>query len=417
MRCYFVNISNIQLLQKIREEDLIDSGRFEAFLKDAKNADLKSLALQLHGRDPLSKNLISLLDLYRRAQKKVPSLLEIFPALDKKGLEQCTDERVAAFRADYMGGGLGLLNLSGGMGVDDLAFSLHFKQVISLDPNERVNEMFRYNARKLGVSNVHRLDSTAEQYFNEGKLQPFDVIYADPDRRTGGNKGDMHAHSPDVFGLLHRILSCAQSFELKLSPLMDVGPIENIEKVHEIVCISLDGEMKEVWVRFKSVDRDHSSPLISAAMLKRNGERELLRSRDRLSLSEKAYRPNYLLIPDAALRHSRLSFNLALEQGAECISKTAQLFGIDHLPNKWFGKIYCCSMLTNFHPKQFKIYLRENEINQARLILMATEQRAPNLYRKFKLMEGGADYFLFFRIGAAEMVAHLKIAPPIIGQN
>jgi len=417
MRCYFVNISNIQLLQKTRVEELIDSGRFEAFLKEAENSDLKHLALHLHGRDPLANDLISLLDLYRRAQKKVPSLLEILPALDKKGLEQCTDERVAAFRADYMGGGGGLLNISGGMGVDDLAFAANFEQVISLDPNQRINEMFRYNARKMGVCNIQRIDSSAEDYFNEGKTCSFDVVYADPDRRTGGNKVDVHGHSPDVFALLDHIFEYAPSFELKLSPLMDVAPFENMPRVHEIVCISLDGEMKEVWVRFKSDPKGQIPTLISAAVLKRSGEREIYSSNERLNCSEREYQPNYLLIPDAALKHSRLSFNLAAEQGAECISKTAQLFGLDDLPKKWLGKTYRCSMLTHFRPRQFKTYLRENKVTRARLMLMATEQRAQDLYRNFKLTEGGSDHFLFFKMGVSEMVAHLQTSLPVTGQN
>lgn len=387
--------------------ELIESGDYGSFMSEAGSHAIEELALRYHNKISHLNELLELLDLYRRAKRKIPELLRFMPALNRKGLEQCTSESVAQVRASRIGKGNRLLNLSGGLGIDDLAFAPYFSEIVSLDPDKEINRIFRYNCQKAGVRNIKRIDVSAEEFLNKAKPNSFEVIYADPDRRTGKHKGDVLTHQPDVFGMFERLMQIAGKLELKLSPLVDTEQLAEINGVESIHCISLLGEMKEVWVRFgrdrnlkKEVQRE-------ALMIEKNLECKCYSNSGFLRMSSEVEPEKYVFSSHAAMKHSRLSFHLAEEYGMGCLSAQGQIFTSDALPGKWYGKIYEHQHTELYKVRNIRKYVSKKDIASARILTSGSRLKPQKLYAEMKVKEGGEDYFLFFNSEGKEYFSHL----------
>lgn len=167
----------------------------------------------------------------------------IFPRIP---FEQSTSEIVANFHSGLFSKSR-VLSLTGGLGVDDAAFAKSGSSVLSMDPDACLNAVFRFNAHKLGVKSVERLDSTAEAFL-ESCSEVFDVIFADPDRRPGGKRtaGITELHSPDIFELYRKYKHIAPRWLVKLSPMTDLTLLKNPDYPPADFMVVEYGEVKEI---------------------------------------------------------------------------------------------------------------------------------------------------------------------------
>lgn len=189
--------------------------------------------------------------------KKLPHHAEAGCVCDSRALEQSTSEAVAQWKAQTFAAPR-LLSLTGGLGVDDWAWSMRGSTVVSLDPNETLNDWVRYNAIRLGIG-VDRRTQTAEDYLlNLAKDHPeitqlgsghFDMVYVDPDRRPRGQRTamDVSEYLPNVFDLVTTYPGLAKSWLVKVSPMVDPTWLQR--QFHcraDIYAVGLNGETKEL---------------------------------------------------------------------------------------------------------------------------------------------------------------------------
>src|SRR5688572_28699960 len=113
------------------------------------NFDLKSFLEKYTEKDifrlsdlypELYKLLAEQLKLYPRAKEKLPVFTSNYCYLTTKSYEQSSSESLAKYKAGLFSGEV-LIDLSGGLGVDDWAFSRSFKNVISVDNDAELNEL------------------------------------------------------------------------------------------------------------------------------------------------------------------------------------------------------------------------------------------------------------------------------------
>jgi hypothetical protein len=162
-----------------------------------------------------------------KAAKKLPSWTKNHCLFASIPLEQCTSESIAHAKASLFSG-KNMLSLTGGLGVDDAAFSKKFEHITSLDPDKGLNAIARFNNLQMGIINITRLDTTAEDFLTTQNTQ-WDCIYADPDRRASGSRmaADVSAYSPDIFSLYKKFSHLAKNWIVKLSPMTDLNWFEN----------------------------------------------------------------------------------------------------------------------------------------------------------------------------------------------
>jgi hypothetical protein len=186
-------------------------------------------------------------DLRAKAHHKLPAWREAGCLFTRQSLEQCSSEMLAHYKST-LGQGRLCLDLSGGLGVDAVAFSRVFEAVISADPDEDLHELFLWNAARLGVKRVRRVCADALHVL-EQLHDVADLIYLDPDRRNaqGRRLVGFNNYSPEPLELFRKYGPMGRIWMVKLSPLDDLHAILNAcAEVKSIRVVSKDGEVKEL---------------------------------------------------------------------------------------------------------------------------------------------------------------------------
>lgn len=227
---------------------ILEAAEWNKLIRDHAGQKIDPLLFRKkHGNSEEVEEVVKILHLYHKAQKKLPEWVNCGAALTPKSYEQASSWQTADFKSQLVSGNR-LLNLSGGLGVDDVAFSRTFKEVISVDPDREVHELASYNMVKMGVKNVKRCLCTAEEAL-ERFPGFFDLVYVDPDRRSRNSNraflpGDC---SPDVIIMQHRLLARCRVLLIKLSPLFDVTEATRVfHHLQRVVVVSVHNEVKEV---------------------------------------------------------------------------------------------------------------------------------------------------------------------------
>jgi len=208
-------------------------------------------AAALLKKDPELSSFLPLLEEQQLCRKKATSKLPLW--VDKQclfasvPLEQCTSEAVAKVKASFFSGEK-MLSITGGLGVDDCFFSERFSEIISIDNDGCLNELFHINATQLNIKNVLRVTNTAEVLL-ENDAAEYDIIYADPDRRASGSRktADASAYAPDIFNLYNKYKTKAKQWLIKLSPMTDIAWFSNaIGEPCTFYLFSHNNEIKEM---------------------------------------------------------------------------------------------------------------------------------------------------------------------------
>lgn len=158
-----------------------------------------------------------------------------------------------------------IADLTGGLGVDSLAFSRVAKNVLYNEMNPDRAAAAKHNFVLLGAANIDVIShcvqprkGLADDFWDTLTTFRPDLIYMDPARRsTTGNKVFLLEDcSPDVLTLLSDLFRISGNLLLKLSPMADISMLitrlrEHQGYVHEIHVVAAVGECKELllWVR------------------------------------------------------------------------------------------------------------------------------------------------------------------------
>ena len=162
-----------------------------------------------------------------------------------------------------------IADLTGGLGVDSLAFSRVASEVLYNEMAPERAEAARHNFPLLGARNVKVISHCVQPGAGEPSLEPGDfwnilrdfrpdLIYMDPARRssTGSKVFLLEDCSPDVLTLLPDIFCIVPDLLLKLSPMADISMlVRRLEErgagVVEVHIVASAGECKELllWVR------------------------------------------------------------------------------------------------------------------------------------------------------------------------
>lgn len=231
---------------------------------------------------------INTIEARKKLRKKVPELWSCTGMIYPTTLcaEQCSSSATAEYKAELARKILDeysseeqekvIADLTGGLGVDSMAFAKVATKVLYNEMNPVLAEAARHNFKVLGISRI----SISQVEVKKGALTDIlgdthpDIIYMDPGRRgANGNKFFVLKDcQPNVLELLPALFSYSRNILLKLSPMADISLIteqlnhcyeEYSEKtfgtgwnrnwIREIHVVAIAGECKEllVWM-----DRD-----------------------------------------------------------------------------------------------------------------------------------------------------------------
>ena len=314
------------------------------------------LQVALDGRVPHAREVATQVKYLQRARTKLPRLYEARGIIPARAFEQSSSEECAA--AKRLSGGC-LLDLTCGLGMDSTAFSAHFERVVALERDEVLAEVVRENFRRMGITNVEVITTSAEEYVATC-TEHFDWVYADPDRRTAEGKRVVRLEdcSPDMVALWPQLKRITERVAIKNSPLFDVEEAFRLFGQCGVEVISLGGECKEV-----NIYADGREPMLAAEAVGR-ARVEYLRSEVDDTPCEGEFAAEeygWLIIPDVALQKARLAVH-ALREKADIWSNNSFAFARVK-PEGVVGRVEQIERIEVFDIKQLKKSLKGRKVD------------------------------------------------------
>ncbi|MDE6290806.1 MAG: class I SAM-dependent methyltransferase [Muribaculaceae bacterium] len=227
------------------------------FIQEHAKDDTNALRLKYDGKSnkmdfPIDFAILQI-EARRKAQKKIPKILEnphfLFP--DSLAAEQASNEAVARFHASLIKPRSSILDLTAGLGIDDLTFASVGINVTACEIRKDRCDILIHNSSVLGLSNMIRVYHTNSMEYVAGCKKHYDTVFSDPARRSIMGKR-LHALSdcqPDILSGMDSIMNLTDRLLIKSSPMLDLTLIhESVEKLNHIYVVCIKGECKEVLI-------------------------------------------------------------------------------------------------------------------------------------------------------------------------
>lgn len=389
----FTEISNIAVMSSPEEyKNNLLNFDLQSFLTEC--AGLTSIQLKKLYPDTY-RVLAGQLEHYPKAIHKLPEFTANYCYLTRRSYEQSSSEPAAKYKASLFQGKT-LIDLSAGLGIDDIEFSAKFKKVISVDSDSELNLLAEVNFQKLGISNIVRVTAKAEDFIKHDISA--DLIYIDADRRinkAGKRSVTLHNSSPDIAAILKRLFEKTPHVLLKLSPLIDITYLKkSLPKIKVIRVISFSNEVKEILVL---LDNNFTGiPKIIAVDVKKDGlVREFSGNTENINSPHVSGDQKYFIDPAASLIKSGLVQQYAEHSGLNLISRNNVFLTSNHLPVDVFGRAFKIINHFPFTKSAFNKYLANNKIIKANISCRNFPVKPEEVKKTFKLSDGGDDYFFF----------------------
>lgn len=388
-------------------ENFISSFDFNSFIESYKSTGADAAVFKL------KKNfgayypfLAEQLKLQKKSLQKLPLFAENQCLFTTKSFEQSSSEQLAVFKANLFNGKT-ILDLSGGLGVDDWAFSKSFSKVISVDNDSALNIIARHNFNKLGIENVERIDSDAYEFIK--KDSRYDIIYLDSDRRIKKGFGKfkiLEDTEPSIMEMKERLFELSGTILIKLSPLIDLTYlIKKLGNVSDIYVISLDYEIKEI-LSVLSKDFENSKPVIHAVNISQGGQKKEYSAEWKHETFNSFYNMNstskYFYDPAACLVKSELAKKYAEEKKLNLISNKCMYCTGNEIINDFLGRSFKIIYQSIFGKSAVKKYLEENDIKKANVAKRNFPVEPGEIKTLFNLADGGDEYLFFAQIDGRE---------------
>ena len=343
----------------------------------------------------LYKLLASQLAIYPKAKSKLPYFTSMYCYLTSKAYEQSSSEAASNYKASLFTGNI-LIDLSAGLGIDDIAFSERFNKVFSVDNDSELNLIAEVNFQKLGITNIKRITAKSEDYIKT--CDSCDMIYIDADRRmtrTGKKAITLHDSSPDIPAMLPKLMDIAGKILLKLSPLVDITYLKKaLPHIKDIRVLSVDNEVKEILVLIDNSCNNEAE--IIAVDISANGTIKQFSSNSPVknnasSLGEE----KFFFEPSPALIKAGLVKQNADLSGLKPIGEGNVYHTTDKLLAEPFGRMFTIINQMTFSKSTFRKYLSDNSITKANISCRSFPVKPDEIKKQFSITDGGDEYFFF----------------------
>lgn len=329
----------------------------------------------------------------QKAEKKLPGWFEqaqiYYPP--KVNLEQTSSEITAKYKASLVKGER-LIDLTGGLGIDDFYFAQNFKEVIHCELNTQLSEISAHNLKQLGTENVSFKNQNSIDFLKNSKTQ-YDFIYADPSRRdgSGGKVFRLTDCLPNIPENLEFLFSKSDKILIKTSPLLDLqAGISELKFVTEIHIVAVNNEVKELlWFLKKE---ECVSPKIKTLNFTKNNVEKFDGIFNNSPTDVNYSLPkSFLYEPNSAIMKSGLFVEVAGQTQTSKLHPNSHLYTSDKevvFPGRKFKIIEIQEYKPSVLKKRFKNC-------KANISVRNFPESVAVLRKKFKIKDGGKNYLFF----------------------
>lgn len=351
---------------------------------------------------------------YRRAEKKLAGFHQKGWLYRRLSLEQCSGAAAARYKAGLFSGEL-CADLTGGLGIDSLAFAASFGEVQHVEAVPEISTLAQHNHQISGAGNIRHYTEIAADFLHrfQGKA---DLMYADPSRRDGDARVfRLSDCEPDIPGLLPLLREKAQHVLLKLSPIYDLKQlIRELPEIQFIEVVSHRGEVKEIlagWRNESGTGRERSAT-ISAVLIDDAGN--VLHRAEQTpgtvqppQVSGDALLPgDFLLLPDPAVVKAEVTAAVAGHLSLSSLSGDGSLLwareNAGFSPERFPGRSFVLDWCLPFHPKQLKKKFRDAGLKRVHVYRRNFPSDVAALRKTFQLEMGEDGHLIFFTDAAGQ---------------
>ncbi len=332
----------------------------------------------------------------RTAREKWPSLLQCREYLYPPRLnrEQASSEATAEWKsgraAEWQCGRVA--DLTGGMGIDTLAFARVAGQVDYVEQDANLCALMEHNLKALGIDNVTIYCGDSLEWLRR-QSRRFDLIFVDPARRDrqGRKVAAFEDCTPDIVAHRELLLSKGRMLMVKASPMIDISlGATQLRNVSDIHVIAVQGECKEVLFLCGQPDGE---PRIHCHHLHHGEVDDFVFTREEENQARATYAGDmgkYLYEPHAALMKAGPFRLLSQTEKVDKLARNTHLYTSDSLLRHFPGRIF--SVLAELRPtrKEVAEWIPEGK---AHVVTRNYPVAAADLQRQLGVKEGG-DHFL-----------------------
>jgi hypothetical protein len=253
--------------------------------------------------------LLEQVELRERARAKFDRADEMF--FTRRGLEQATDEWVAAYKARRFAGRASVGDLCCGIGGDLLALGA-VAATVGVDRDPIVTYLAAANAGAVGQE-----VATETREIGPPDACVFASWHMDPDRRTDGRRTTALAHSSPHMKTIEQLLIASPNAAIKLAPAVDVPDawrdgceLEWIGRDRQCrQLVAWHGALAEAPAQRRATVLAADGAVLRSIVGEADGRVPLANSLDR-----------FLFEPDPAVLAARLTATLAAEHGLTALA-------------------------------------------------------------------------------------------------
>ncbi|MAW95581.1 MULTISPECIES: class I SAM-dependent methyltransferase [unclassified Leeuwenhoekiella] len=368
----------------------------QKYLRENLNLDTATLALKGSPFDEVSASeLAQQLTGLQKSQKKLPSWFKTrgvyYPP--KLNLEQTSSEETAAYKAALYKGDF-LADLTGGYGVDSLAFSKSFEKVFYCERNHALAQVAQHNFKQLGASEIEVAATDSMDFLNETSAH-FDLLYADPSRRheSKGKVFMLADCEPNIPQHLDLLFKKSKRVMVKTSPLLDIqAAVNELKYVAAVHVVALKNEVKELLfilepnANFKNATKFATNLNSDYTKTVRIDAQE---EQDAVALFDEPltylYEPNAALMKLGVFNWIAAKYNLyKLAANSHLYTSTVQI----DFPGRRFK-------IKRVLPYSKKLLTKEFKNQKAHITTRNFKESVAQIRSKFRIKDGG-DLYLFF---------------------
>jgi hypothetical protein len=293
-----------------------------------------------------------------------------------------------------------LADLTGGMGIDTLAFARMAENVDYVERDPELCALMEHNCKALGITNVtvHCTDSLDLIQLSTLNSQ-LSTIYIDPARRaaSGHKMTAFEDCQPDILAHLPLLRSHAQRLMVKASPMIDIDrAIEQLGTVSEVHVVAVKGECKEVLFL---CDDTAAEPVIHCVNLESGHETFcFMRSEEEASTPIYCSRVGrYLYEPHAALMKGSAFRLIGQRFGLSMLAPNSHLYTADRLVGDFPGRIF--EVESEMAPSRKNI-AKAFPDGKAHVVVRNYPMAAEALQKQLHLREGGNRFLIATTVGS-----------------
>lgn len=378
------------------------SGETRKFIDEHRTENIRTLALQASKQKNIDiAAALRQIEGWQIARRKLPlwSRTEgiIYPP--HLSMEQCSSEQTAEYKAEIMGKGDTLVDLTGGFGVDFSYMARLFKHAIYVEQNEELCRLTKHNLQVLRLSHAEIHHGKAEDFLTN--MPPVDSLFLDPARRDehGGKTVAISDCTPNIKTLLSLLLQKARRTMIKLSPMLDITlALHDLPAVTDIHIIAVQNECKELLLvmdREKANDTPVHFHTINLTAGTNHPNQSFTFTQAEESQADcrlTAVPKKYLYEPDTALLKAGAFRLLSQRFEIEKLHPNSHLYTSDTLRKDFPGRIFRVERTVGFSKKELKTLMIS--VPKANLAIRNFPASVAELRKRLKIKEGG-DTYLF----------------------